>query len=223
MASPFCCAIGTSEKGTIVAIDLTGFALAVLLIELTPGPNMAWLAGLSAVEGRRAGLAAAAGTAVGLTANGVLAALGLATLLQTSPALWDALRWAGAAMMAWLAWDAWRDASIGMVRTDNAGRSPLRYFLAGAGINLLNPKAFIFYVVVAPQFISGTHLTIAQALILTAVSVTIATAIHVAIVLAGDRAHDWLADPARTRTARRVMTIVMLAIALWFVLSTLRP
>jgi threonine/homoserine/homoserine lactone efflux protein len=57
-------------------LDIGGFALAVLLIELTPGPNMAWLPGLAATEGRRGGLAAAAGVALGLLATGILAALG---------------------------------------------------------------------------------------------------------------------------------------------------
>ncbi|MFZ4690554.1 MAG: LysE family transporter, partial [Polymorphobacter sp.] len=65
-------------------MDLLGFALAVLLIELTPGPNMAWLAGLAATEGRRSGLAAVAGVAIGLLGNGALAALGLAALLQAA-------------------------------------------------------------------------------------------------------------------------------------------
>ncbi|NJS14308.1 MAG: hypothetical protein HC788_06405 [Sphingopyxis sp.] len=39
-------------------MDLGGFALAVLLIELTPGPNMAWLVTLTLSQGRRAGLGA---------------------------------------------------------------------------------------------------------------------------------------------------------------------
>jgi threonine/homoserine/homoserine lactone efflux protein len=91
-------------------LDLLGFALAVLLIELTPGPNMAWLAGLAATEGWRRGLAAVSGIALGLLANGILAALGLAALLQNAPQLWTGLRLAGAAMMAWLAVEAWRGA-----------------------------------------------------------------------------------------------------------------
>jgi len=89
-------------------VNLVGFALAVLLIELTPGPNMAWLAGLAATEGVRHGLAAVAGVAIGLLANGVLAALGLAALLQAAPEAWIFLRLGGAAMMLWLAIDTWR-------------------------------------------------------------------------------------------------------------------
>ena len=77
-------------------MDLLGFGIAVLLIELTPGPNMAWLAGLAALHGRGVGLAAVAGVALGLLINGVLAAVGLAALLQVAPGLRTALRLAGA-------------------------------------------------------------------------------------------------------------------------------
>ena len=140
-------------------MDIIGFALAVLLIELTPGPNMAWLAGLAATEGRRCGLAAVAGVALGLLANGVLAALGLAALLQTAPQLWNILRFAGGAMMLWLAIEAWRGTGDGS-RSTRPVRSRGRAFATGALINLLNPKAYIFFLVVAPQFLNGEVLGI---------------------------------------------------------------
>ena len=57
-------------------LDWFGFALAVLLVEITPGPNMAWLVSLTLAEGRRAGLAATAGVAIGLALNAALAGLG---------------------------------------------------------------------------------------------------------------------------------------------------
>jgi threonine/homoserine/homoserine lactone efflux protein len=196
-------------------LDLLGFALAVLLIELTPGPNMAWLAGLAATEGRRSGVAAVAGVALGLLANGALAALGLAALLQAAPQLWTGLRLAGALMMAWLAWEAWRGAAR-PIAARPAARVERRAFLTGLFINLLNPKAYLFFVVVAPQFLHGAALRLDHALLLAAISATIATLIHLAIVLAGSRAHEWLSDPARTRTVRRLFALVMLAVAASF-------
>jgi threonine/homoserine/homoserine lactone efflux protein len=192
-------------------LDIAGFAAAVLLIELTPGPNMAWLAGLAATEGRRSGLAAVAGIALGLLANGVLAALGLATLLKAMPALLHALRLAGAAMMVWLAIEAWRGAENAPPPT-----ATRRAFAAGALINLLNPKAYLFFVVVAPEFLGGRTLGLSEALILAFVSTGIATAIHLAIVLAGSRAQAWLADPARTKWVRRGFAVVMLGVAASF-------
>jgi len=199
-------------------LDLFGFALAVLLIELTPGPNMAWLAALAAVEGRRAGLSAVAGVAAGLLLNGVFAALGLTSLLAAVPQVWTGLRIAGAALMVWLAVETWRgaDKSGAAAPADQHARKP---FVTGALINLLNPKAYLFFIVVAPQFLGGTTLSLTNALLLALVSTGIATAIHLGIVLAGSSAHGWLSDPARTRLVRRIFAVVMLGVAATFLLA----
>ena len=90
--------------------DITAFALTSFLVELTPGPNMAYLALVAATEGRRPGYAAVAGVALGLAIVGLLAALGLATLIAASPLAYQALRWAGVAYLMWLAWEGWRGA-----------------------------------------------------------------------------------------------------------------
>lgn len=202
-------------------MNLAGFALAVLLIELTPGPNMAWLAGLAATQGRQHGLHAVAGIALGLIANGLLAALGLAALLQLAPQLWTALRLSGAAMMVWLAVETWRDAQRA-TPPSGALASPRGAFATGALLNLLNPKAYLFFVVVAPQFVPEGRLGLGSAVVLALVSTLIATAIHLAIVLASSRAHAWLAVPSRTRTARRAFALVMLAVATTFLFAELR-
>ena len=202
-------------------MDILGFALAVLLIELTPGPNMAWLAGLAAVEGRRAGMAATAGVAIGLLLNGVFAALGLATLLQTMPGLLTGLRLAGAAMMVFLAVETWRSAGQPALAARASASSAQRPFYTGALINLLNPKAYIFFVVVVPQFLGTASLTLANAVLLALVSTVIATIIHLAIVLAGSKAHAWLSDPARTRVTRRAFALVMFGVAASFLLADL--
>lgn len=201
-------------------MDLLGFALAVLLIELTPGPNMAWLAGLAATEGRRAGVAAVVGVALGLLANGVLAALGLVALLQAAPQLLWALRLAGAGMMLWLAISAWRDADAPAGQSRPAAGTR-QSFLAGALINLLNPKAYMFFVVVAPQFMAGRMLDLPAALLLAGISTGIATAIHLAIVATGAQAQALLQDARRMRLVRRLFALVMLGVAVSFLAADL--
>ena len=62
-------------------------------------------------------------------------------------------------------------------------------------------------------------MTFGQALILTAVSVAIATLIHILIVLAGARSHAWVSDANRTQTIRRVFAIALVGVAIWFALS----
>lgn len=200
-------------------MNLAGFALAVLLIEITPGPNMAWMAALAAAEGRRCGMAAVWGVALGLATNALLAALGLSLLLQWAPDLLDWLRYAGAAMMLLLAIDAWRGEKKQSPDRLQPDRGARRAFLTGAFINLLNPKAYIFFLLVAPQFLDGAPLDLHAALVLSLISVSIATSIHLAIVLAGSRLHDWLTTPTRTRIVRRSFALIMLVVALSFLLT----
>jgi threonine/homoserine/homoserine lactone efflux protein len=201
-------------------VDLFGFALAVLLIELTPGPNMAWLAGLAATRGRRTGLAAVGGIAIGLLANGILAALGLAAVLQTAPQLWTGLRLAGAAMMVWLAIDAWRGAGKPL-KNSHENDTAATAFATGALINLLNPKAYIFFLVVAPRFVGGGILTLTSALTLSVISATVATAIHFGIVVAAGKAHQWLLKPRPIKIARRAFALIMLGVAASFLVADL--
>lgn len=198
--------------------DWAGFALAVLLIELTPGPNMAWLAALSMGEGRRAGLAATAGVAIGLFVNALAAALGIAFIVSASPILWQLLRWGGAAFLLWLAWESWRDAgenSPALIAAPADGRSR-RHFTSGLVVNLLNPKAMLFYVVVIPRFNEGQVPGFALAFGLALVSIAIATAVHLTIVLAGSRMGGWISDPVQTRTVRRLLALGIVGVAIWF-------
>lgn len=85
------------------------FILTSLVIESTPGPNMAYLAVVSASKGRYAGLAATLGVALGLLIVGIVAALGMATLISHSPLAYQILRLGGVLYMLWLAWDGWQD------------------------------------------------------------------------------------------------------------------
>ena len=146
--------------------QLAAFALTALLIELTPGPNMAWLALLAATEGRRLGFAAVAGVALGLSLIGLLAALGLSALLQSQPLAYQALRWAGVAYLLWIAWDTWRGAS-GDEHGAGQGASAAAQFRRGLITNLLNPKAAVFYIALLPTFITpGRGSPLVQALAL---------------------------------------------------------
>lgn len=197
-------------------IDLAGFALAVLIIELTPGPNMAWLVTLTLAEGRRAGLGAIAGVAAGLAANAVLSVLAASLILAQGEGLTQAVSLLAAAMMAWLAWEAWRDSGESSQAAAPKAATG-RHALAGFVINLLNPKSALFLITVMPQFVSGGRPTFAEGLTLGAVSVTIATAIHLALVLGAERARGVLMAEARARMVRRVLALAMLGVAAWFV------
>ena len=196
-------------------MDLLGFALAVLLIELTPGPNMGWLVALTLSEGKRAGLAAITGIAAGLASNAVLSVLAASFILQQSDVLAQGISVLGAAMMAYLAWQAWRTA--GDSSPDTMPYSAARqHALAGFTINLLNPKATLFFVTVMPQFVPGGRPTYTEGLTMAAISVAIATTVHLALILGADRIRPVLLDSGRAQVVRRVLALVMLGVGVWF-------
>lgn len=208
--------------GLFEPAHLLPFLMAVALIELTPGPNMGWLALVAATRGRGPGLAAVAGTAVGLAAWMLAAVVGLTALLAEWPVVYQAVRWAGVAYLFWLAWEALRgdttapgDAEI----IADARRRAL--FVRGLTANLLNPKAAVFYTAVLPAFIrpeAGS--AVAQGLTLGAIQVLIATAVHAAIVLGADRAGQPLLARLEGRTVRIVMAAGIALIAVWVAWTT---
>lgn len=202
------------------ASPLIAFILTVIVIELTPGPNMAWLAVLSADRGRRAGLTATLGVATGLALLGLLAALGFAALIARSPWLFEMLRYGGTLFLLWLAIEGWRSAGESSpARMDGSLR---RHFRDGLMINLLNPKAGLFYLIVLPDYISPDLPSLPQAVGLTTISVGIATGIHLVIVALASRAAVWLSNADRTRLFRRALAVLLALIAIWLFLDT-RP
>jgi threonine/homoserine/homoserine lactone efflux protein len=201
---------------------LLEFLATSILIELTPGPNMAWLALLGASRGRLAALAAVAGVALGLSVAGTAAALGVSTLIGTIPWLFQGLRWAGSLYLLYLAWDSWRDATV---PPDAQFEEPLlRYFNQGFLSNMLNPKAYLVFAAVLPQFIDPTQPLLAQLVTLTALYVGVATAIHAAIALLAGSFTRFFANPVWSRRLGRISAVLIAAVAIWFFFATeLKP
>ena len=206
-----------------MSTSLLAFVLTCFVIEITPGPNMAYLAALSLSQGMRAGIAAVAGIALGLAAYGVAASLGLGAIIDNSAFLYEALRWAGVAYLLWLAWEAWAAEREVSPETVDGGIDPWTAFRRGLITNLLNPKAAVFYVAVLPDFVQiGEGAVTTQTLMLSAIYVGIATAIHLAIVLLASRLQRVIATPEQRRIVRRVLAVLLAAIAVWFAFSTSR-
>ena len=198
---------------------MIGFLLTSLILELTPGPNMGTLASLALERGRVAGLAAVGGVATGLAVVGVLAALGLAAAISESPAIYQVLRWAGVCYLLYLAFDAWRKAGRGGIMASPADGGSL--FVHGLMLNLLNPKAALFYIAVLPTFIDPAHgFLLAQNLTLVAIYVAVATVVHAAVVLLAAWLRPTLLAGVGEIIARRSLAVLMAAIAIWFAWHT---
>ncbi len=194
------------------------FLVMTMLIELTPGPNMAWLALTSASEGKRSGFAAVAGIALGLAILAAASAIGLAELATRSPALFSLLRYAGVGYLLWLAWTTWagKDKPI----SDSISNKALgAWFRHGLLLNVLNPKAAVFFITVLPAYIMQNAPVTPQTALLSASYVAIATFVHLVIVALAAQAHGWISTGNRTRIVRRVFAVLLAAIAIWFLIS----
>ncbi len=193
------------------------FVLASILIELTPGPNMTWLAVLGAARGRATALAAVAGIALGLAISAAVAGLGLTAVLLQFPALFQVLRWAGTLYLFYLAWDAWRDSSGEL---DNTQATLGVAFRQGLISNSLNPKAYLFYAVLLPQFISGEASLAGEIALLSAIYVAVATIIHAGIAVASGSMATFLETSPRAVTIRKGLAMLIALAACWFFYAT---
>ncbi|MEQ1549126.1 MAG: LysE family translocator [Chakrabartia sp.] len=192
------------------------FFVTALILELTPGPNMVWLALLSATKGRRAGILATLGIFFGLALIGLTAAIGLAEIITSHPVIPAALRWIGSLYLFWLAWEAWHGTH------DKAAlkTSGLNHLRRGFLINLLNPKAALFYVAILPTFIVANGTVTEQAIILTLTYLMIATSIHLVIVIFASHAQQWLTEKRREKIVRRIFAVLLAIVAVWFFIKS---
>jgi threonine/homoserine/homoserine lactone efflux protein len=196
---------------------LWAFIVTSILIELTPGPNMTWLAVLGASRGQRVALSAVAGICIGLAIAGVVAGIGLTTLLTDQPLLFQALRWIGALYLLYLAWEAWTAADAKDNQTEGGA---VKAFQQGLISNILNPKAYLFYAAMLPQFISGHMAIAAEVSLLTAIYVCIATVIHTAIALLSGSLVGFLRNSSKAVTIRKSLAVLIAVAAVWFFYST---
>jgi threonine/homoserine/homoserine lactone efflux protein len=207
----------------IPAPSVLAFVLTCLIVEITPGPNMAYLAALSLSRGAKGGLAAVAGVALGLSLYGLAAALGVAAVIENSMVLYEGLRWAGVLYLLWLAWEAWATADIAPEAARAEKHALASAFRRGLITNLLNPKAAVFYVAMLPEFVNvqAGNIT-AQTLKLSAIYVAIATAIHALIVLSAGHVRHYVGDRTLMVRIRRTLALALVGVAIWLVSSTAR-
>jgi threonine/homoserine/homoserine lactone efflux protein len=196
---------------------VAAFALTSAIIEMTPGPNMTWLAVVAATEGRRAGYSAVAGVCLGLAVIGLAAALGMAAVIVERPAIYQVLRWAGVAYLLWLAWDAWHDAAAA---DETVTGHAARFFGRGLVTNLLNPKAALFYLAVLPGFVTPGAGVLAATVTLTLIYVAVATLIHAGIVTLAGTARGLLENADRERFVRRALAVALALVAVWFAIAS---
>ena len=137
--------------------ELWLFVISGLLLNITPGPDTAYIIGRSIQFGWRGGVAAATGICAGCLVHVFGAAIGLSALLMASSAAFTVLKWVGAAYLLFTGVQMLLSRSRPLAEVASAGgeASLARVFWQGALTNVLNPKVALFFLAFLPQFVAA--------------------------------------------------------------------
>jgi homoserine/homoserine lactone efflux protein len=131
------------------------YVLAEVALSLSPGPAVMLVIACGLTFGARRSIHAALGI---LSANAIyfaISATALGALLVASKLVFVAMKWLGAAYLAYIGLSALfgRPSPISVTRTDDVGGSPRAIYLSGLTLQLANPKTLVFFVSILPQFV----------------------------------------------------------------------
>lgn len=197
--------------------ELLLFALASLVLVLTPGPNMVYCVSRSLTQGPRAGLLSLAGVVLGFAVHLLAASLGLTALLLAVPLAFDAIRIAGALYLLWMAWQAVKPGGAAPFQARLLQRhGPRKLFAMGFMTNVLNPKVAMFYLSFFPQFLHPERgHWLLQCLALGAIQIAVSGGVNALLVVGAGRVSRFLNRSPRWIAAQRwFMGTVLAALAL---------
>jgi len=187
--------------------DLTYWILflgAALALNLSPGPDLIYVVSRTIAQGTKVGLASAAGLWTGAFMHVLAVAFGLSTLLMTSAKAFAAVKYAGAAYLAYLGIQALRSRGINF---DLPARrepmiTPAQAYRHGILVDLLNPKVAIFFMAFLPQFVRPDHGNTSMQLVgLGALVILVAIPVECFFVVAAARTTGFLRQHPKTSVA----------------------
>ncbi|MEU0543852.1 LysE family translocator [Nocardia sp. NPDC005978] len=202
---------------------LPAFMLACLMLAALPGPATALFLQRSVRDGRKAGLAAVVGNEIGMVGWTLAGGLGLSALLVANRVMNQAVHVLGAVVLIWLGVQAWRgargtggDDAFGAALTAAlpGGRTPAAAFRASLVSIAANPKAAVFGLTILPQFLPESGPVLPTVIILAFIQLAIDTTWCVGVVLAADRAGNWLRRTGIRQRVERALAAVLVGLGI---------
>lgn len=179
------------------------FFITCLIVVLIPGTGVIFTVSTGLTAGKRASVFAALGCTAGIIPHLLASILGLSALLHTSALAFEALKFAGAAYLLYLAYVTWRDRSAFAMNDTPTATTARSLMLRGFLLNILNPKLTIFFLAFLPQFVTPASAAPAlQMLVLSGVFMAMTFAVFVVYgllanvfrraVIESPRVQNWL-------------------------------
>src|SRR4051794_17930651 len=199
---------------------------AALVLAVTPGPGIFYVAACTLAGGRAEGLVSSFGTGLGGMVHVLAGSLGVSAIVLANAELFTALKLIGAVYLFWIGFrtfqSARRDAATGLGDGPAAPPvGPRRAFCEGVLVEALNPKTAAFFLAFVPQFVDPAQGSVAlQFVVLGFVSVTLNTlADVVTAIAAGSIRQGAAARPVLIRRLREASGGAMIALGIGLVLA----
>ncbi len=172
------------------------FFTAAVLLNLSPGPDMAFILGQTAKRGIRSGFSAMFGIWTGAFIHVLFAALGLSAILATSAVAFSAVKWIGAGYLVWLGIQALRSKGSNIsVKDQDSPESLRKIFKQGVLVAVLNPKVALFFLAFLPQFVEpGAGSVSAQLFLHGFLIIVVAAFVEPPLILVGGKLTGYLSN-----------------------------
>jgi threonine/homoserine/homoserine lactone efflux protein len=196
-------------------IDVATFPLflaAALVIAVTPGPGILYVASRTLAGGRAEGLASSFGTGLGGLVHVIASALGVSAVIMASAEAFTLMKLAGAAYLIWLGVKGFRDANLELP-ADVSALGASQAFRDGVIVEMFNPKTAAFFLAFIPQFIDPAQPVAPQAILLGVTSVALNTGVDVIVTFIAARARAGMVRrPSLMRRIRQGSAAIMCAL-----------
>lgn len=193
-----------------------GFFFMAVLLNISPGPDIAFILGNTLKSGKRHGFAAMLGIWAGALFHVSCAAIGLSAILYTSATMFQIVKWAGVAYLTWLGIQALRSKSSAFhINEPTRERTTSEVFFQGAFIDIFNPKVAIFFLALLPQFVvEGAGPVPLQLAVHGVLIIAVAALVEPPLILLGDKLASRVRGNQKTATwIDRILGVFFLGLA----------
>ena len=190
---------------------LGAFVVAIAALVMSPGPDTILILRHTLGSGRGVGLAAVTGVQLGLMVHTGLAVTGISLIVASSPVLFKTLAVAGAAYLAWLGIQGFRDGGAVSLDAKAPPVGMARACREATMCNVLNPKVIVLFLALLPNFVDSSRDNITSQLVTLGIALIAVNVLwQVPITWLADGIRRWLVRPGVVRALSRITGLVLL-------------
>lgn len=205
-------------------MSLLAFAVAAVILAITPGPGIAYVVARTVAGGRAEGLASCFGTGIGGMLHVLAAALGLSLIVAQSAVAFNLLKYLGAAYLVYMGIRLLLSEERALAAAPVTSQGARRSLREGIIVEALNVKTALFFLAFLPQFAAPGEPLAPQLVMLGSICVALNTIVDVIAVFAADRLlESGVARAARARLLTRASGVTMLGLGAYLALARREP